>query len=151
MIQRRGAIIRSIAHGIELLTIRKGRSHAEFRGLGRQRLKSCDGAGYGTQSIGRHPVAQGNQKKSFAVGGTAPVTIKSIRDQHISRFALRTKPADLSVVHKTPPINRKRMAIAATDCRSGRGPNMRQKQGGFHLFRQRPQVGVGPSWMNIAV
>ena len=64
MIQRWGAVIRSIAHGIELLTIRKGRSHAEFWALGRQRLKSCDGAAYGTQSIGRHPVAQSNQKKA---------------------------------------------------------------------------------------
>jgi hypothetical protein len=64
VMQRWCAIIRSIAHGKELLTIRKGRSHAEFWGLGRQRLKSCDGAGYRTESIGRHPVAQGNQKKA---------------------------------------------------------------------------------------
>ena len=122
MVYRRRVLIGGIAYRIERLTILKRGPHPEMRRrpvLAAHVFQHTDGGFERTLRVRLQPFGQRQQKDHLTVSGTLAVTIQFIRYQHIRPAAKILEPADLTVMHKGPAANSKRLAIVAAGGRSG--------------------------------
>ena len=73
-------------------------------------------------------LAQGHQKQSLAVGGAFSVGIVHMVNEVFHLFAAGMPVANLAVVHESPILPNKGVAIAAIDGGAGGGTDMGKKQ-----------------------